>query len=252
MRRKWVWVWPLLLVLAVGVLVAANILRHNSGTTVTVAIAERGVVSESVFASGRFHPAGEHAVFAEAAGRVAEVHVREGDVVKAGDKLMTYDTSEWEKQLAETREQLEIAAISREQERRRSFDAVRGQTDGEKVERALQEEKEAQRLHELRTAAAERTIAELERLIREAVVAAPADGVVAAVVPAPGARLSPGMETFRIADVERLVVKASLSELDAGKVRPGMKAIVTGDAFDAEFEGELVHVSPVPTASTIR
>lgn len=242
MRNKWVWLLGLALV--VGGLAAVNLARLGSSAAVGTVTASTGVVTESVFAGGRFQSAAETSVYAELSGRVAAVHVKPGAAVAAGDPLMTYDTQEWERQLEELRDQLAIARLTREAERRRSFEAARGQAGAAAADDIAAAEENARRLHELQVASTERSIAELTRHIREAVVAAPSDGVVTAAVPASGSRASPGMELFRLADVSQLVVRAALSELDAGKVRPGMKAIVTGDAFEEAYEGELTFVSP--------
>ncbi|TLS51178.1 efflux RND transporter periplasmic adaptor subunit [Paenibacillus antri] len=243
MRKKWLWL--LALVLVVGGLATVNVMRLGSSLTVELATAETGVVAESVFANGRFYPASERTVYADRAGRVAEVHAKPGDAVKAGDPLMTYDAEEWRRQLESERNQLAIAALTREQERKRSFEAVRGQTDAAEAEKTLAAEESAERLYALQTASTEASIEALERNIERSVVLAEADGVVASASVQPGAYVSPGAEAFRLADVSQLLVKAALNELDAGKVRTGMKAIVSGDAFETTFEGELTYVSPV-------
>jgi len=243
MRKKWLWLAGLVLV--VGGLAAVNMVKLGSSLTVETRKAETGVVSESVFANGRFSPASERAVYADRTGRVAAVRAKAGDAVEAGAPLFAYDTAEWERQLEEDRTQLSIARVEREAERKRNFEAVRGQTDPTEAEKVTEAEENAQRLYELRTASLERSIARLEQYVRESTVYADASGVVTASAIEEGARVQEGMEAFRLADVSQLVVEAALNELDAGKVRPGMKAVVTGDAFEASFEGELTYVSPV-------
>ncbi|HZG58615.1 efflux RND transporter periplasmic adaptor subunit, partial [Paenibacillus sp.] len=243
MRKKWVWL--LALVLVVGGLAAVNVARFGASRTVATATAASGVISESVFANGRFEAWSERTIFAERSGRIAAVHARVGDAVRPGDPLMTYNTSEWGRQLEEERDRLTIALLEREAERARHFEAVRGQSDPAEAEKIVEAEERAQRLHEVRVASLTRSVERLAQYIREDDVLSGWSGVVTASALEEGSRVTEGMEAFRLADVSRLVVRASLGELDAGKVRPGMRAVVTGDAFEGSYEGELTYVAPV-------
>jgi|GEM_PF-410451 len=243
MRKKWLWLT--VLVIAVGGLMAVNVMRLSATVTVTTAIAEKGVISESVYSNGRLQPAEERSVYTEISGKIAEVHVREGDRVQAGDKLITYDTEDWQLQLEEARNQVEIAKLQRETERKRNFELVRGQQDAAEVEKVRDAEEHAQRLHELQLASTERSIERLERLVQENSLAAPADGMITSVAVQAGATVPAGYEAVQIVNVSRLLVEAALNELDAGKVQLGMEAVVTGDAFEEQFTGKLKYIAPM-------
>ncbi|MCI3921582.1 efflux RND transporter periplasmic adaptor subunit [Paenibacillus sp. TRM 82003] len=243
MGKKWLWIAGLVLV--VGGLAAVNVVNVGKTLTVTSAEAERGVLSESVYANGRLAAASERSVFTDIGGKVETVHVKEGDEVAANAPLLTFRTDDWERQLAAERNQLEIASVQRTADRRRSFESVRAASDAAEAEKLQTAETNAQRLHELQMEATERNIAELERQIRENVLLAPAAGVVTGVAAQEGATVPAGFEAFRTVDVSQLVVEAALNELDAGKVRIGMEAVVTGDAFEASFPGRLTYIAPV-------
>ncbi len=248
MRKKWVWL--LALALVVGGLAAVNAMKLGSTLAVELRAAETGVIAESVYANGRFAPASETTVYAERSARVVAVFVEPGDAVEPGEPLFEYDAGDWLRRLTEARAELEIADARRDVERKRSFEAVRAQADSAEAEKLLEAEESAQRLHLYQTASLQNEIALLQQYIDEAVVFSEGSGVVASVSLDDGARAQEGMEALRLADVSQLLVKASLTELDAGKVKPGMKAIVTGDAFDASFEGELTYISPVARPAT--
>jgi len=243
MRKKWVWL--LALVLVVGGLAAVNAMKLGSKVTVELRAAEPGVIAESVFANGRFAPALERTVYAERSARVHAVFVKPGDTVQAGDPLFEYDADDWIRRLTEAETQLEIANRQRDIERKRSFEAARAQTDPAEAEKLIEAEESARQLHHYQTASLQNEIALLQQYIGERTVFAEGNGVVTEVSLDAGARAQEGMEALRLADVSQLVVKASLIELDAGKVKPGMKAVVTGDAFEESFEAELTYVSPV-------
>lgn len=242
MGKRWLWIAALALV--VGGLAAVNVVNVGKTQTVTSVAAERGVLTESVYANGRLAAIDERAVFTDVGGYVERVHVKEGDEVAAGAPLLTFRTDEWERELEEERNRLDLAALQRSIDRRRSFEAVKGTDDPEEARRLQEAETAAQRLHELQTITTERNIETLERQIRDNVLAAPAAGVVTGVAAKEGATVPAGYEAFRTVDLSQLIVEAALNELDAGKVRVGMEAIVTGDAFEASFPGELTYVAP--------
>jgi RND family efflux transporter MFP subunit len=248
MRKKWVWL--LALVLVVGGLAAVNAMKLGSKMTVELRAAEPGVVAESVFANGRFAPALERTVYAERSARVHAVFVKPGDAVEAGDPLFEYDADEWIRRLTDVRNQLDIANAQRDIERKRNFESARAQTDPGEAEKLVEAEESARQLHHYQTASLQNEAALLQQNVDERTVFAEESGVVASVSLDAGARAQEGMEALRLADVSQLVVKASLIELDAGKVKPGMKAIVTGDAFEERFEAELTYVSPVARPAT--
>lgn len=236
--------WAALLIVVVGGLAVMNYLRLGFTLTAATVPAETGIITESVFANGRLAPKAERTVFTDRSGKVAVVHVEEGDEVQAGDLLITYDTEEWERQLEEARSQVETAKLQREIERKQHFEQIRGQTDAEEADKVRQAEEQAQRLYELQVAAHQRTIAQLTEQIRDNALTAPVSGVVTMVSVQEGAVVPAGTEAVQIVDLSGLVVEAALNELDAGKVDLGMEAIVTGDAFEEQFSGKLVSIAP--------
>lgn len=55
-----------------------------------------------------------------------------------------------------------------------------------------------------------------------------------------------GAEMFRIGDPERMIVKSSIGEIDAGRVRPGQDVWIRVDAYpDSVYRGRVVRVAPV-------
>jgi Cu(I)/Ag(I) efflux system membrane fusion protein len=75
-------------------------------------------------------------------------------------------------------------------------------------------------------------------------VRAPVDGVVVARDFAPGRRMSPGMECFRIANLDRVWVVADVPQADAELVRPGATARVALPGRPATFTAVVSGVPP--------
>ncbi len=81
-------------------------------------------------------------------------------------------------------------------------------------------------------------------------LAAPFDGIVAAVNVIAGEYASPSQAMIVVSDVDHLQVKTTdLSERDISKVKIGDPARIVVDALGGEYEGEVVGVSPL--ANTI-
>ncbi len=84
---------------------------------------------------------------------------------------------------------------------------------------------------------------------------APATGVVVEKNVVEGARIAPGMELFRLADLGRVWVEAEVFEKDLSMVRNGQHAMVSFEAYPGEmFHGSVTYVYPVvsPEARTGR
>ncbi len=234
--------WGAALVLVVAGLVYVNVMRMGISQEVTLAKAEEGEISESVFANGRIQPADETELYTNVDGKVKEVFVKVGDTVARGDVVMSYDTSDWERQIELERNRIEIEKLQRQIDRKRNYDAAKqGEKDAEQI---LALESDAQKLHELQIRGTENTIAQLREKIAQSVVKADSDGVVTKLNVTEGQTVPSGFMAAVFADVSSLKVSAALNELDAGKVQAGMKAIVTGDAFDDRLDGELTYIAP--------
>ncbi len=92
-------------------------------------------------------------------------------------------------------------------------------------------------------------VAQAERDLDDAVLRAPADGVVAVVGARVGATVSgPGAGAIVLTDVEGREVSAAFAEADATRIEPGQAAVVTFDALPGvSVNGRVLRVDPLPT-----
>lgn len=89
-------------------------------------------------------------------------------------------------------------------------------------------------------------LALLQRKLADAVLRAPANAVVRSRLVEPGEIATPQRAAFSLAIVDPKWVRAYVTETDLGRVRPGMKATVTIDAFRRRgFDGWVGFISPV-------
>src|SRR5262245_41216981 len=84
-------------VVVVGVVIGVSVSRRNDLPEVQAAKVERRAVLESkVTANGEIHPIQFISLQAEVPGRVTDVYVKEGDVVKKGAPLLRVDPTQIE------------------------------------------------------------------------------------------------------------------------------------------------------------
>ena len=215
-------------------------------------------------------------------GRVATVHVDEGDRVEAGQPLVTFETdlqdlqmAEQSARIAEARANLERTRIGprREEVQRARIDyesaevdrkrfeqlwkegvIARREYDGAQVKAALALEtlREAQRggrrediaSAEAALAQAERQLSYLERQRQETVVTAPAAGVVETMDLRPGDLVGANQPVASLLEENQLWVRVYVPEPQLGQVRLGQPAAVFVDTFpDRAFPGKVVEIS---------
>ena len=92
----------------------------------------------------------------------------------------------------------------------------------------------------------EAQLAFLRQQLKDAELFAPVDGVVRTRLLEPGEMASPQKPVFSLAITDPKWIRVYASELDLGKLHPGMTASVTVDSFpDRHFDGWVGFISPV-------
>jgi multidrug resistance efflux pump len=174
-------------------------------------------------------------------GVVAQVRVEEGAHVAAGEVLAALqarqaqlDLDVAEAEVAERQAQLEVAdakALGSQQEAQRLDRLARADAgprqDAERAATAAQVDRGEQRqaAAALRQAQARRALGRYEVEVRE--IRAPVSGRIVRRTTSAGAFVSTATSLFVLEPDGRRVVRAELDETFAGKVRPGMQAMVT-------------------------
>jgi len=80
---------------------------------------------------------------------------------------------------------------------------------------------------------------------RTVTLRAPASGVVVEKSLVEGARVEPGMELFRVADLSRVWIEAEVFEKDLSLIREGLHGMVSLEAYPGEtFHGSVSYVYP--------
>lgn len=214
-------------------------------------------------------------------GRVVGVDVREGDAVKAGQPLVRFETDLGQLQIREQRAVVEEARanLARLRAGPRREEVVRARVQAENAERerkrlrslldqglipsqqyddaataaktALESYRELERgsrIEDVRAAEAaldqaEQRLAFLIRQSQEAVVRAPADGIVETLDLRPGDLVGPNLPVARILEPGQTWVRVWVPEPLLGRVRLGQKAEIAVDTYPGrKFSGRVVEI----------
>jgi membrane fusion protein (multidrug efflux system) len=176
-------------------------------------------------------------VVAEAARRVVELLVEEGDKVKRGELLVRLQDDEQTSALAKAKTLYEQA--EREWERQESLEAK-----GLTTER---EYNDAQAALEQRRIEVE----DAERELGYTRVRATISGTVTQRFVRLGDQVNPGTELFEIIDFDSMVARIYLPEQDLGQLRSGQPARIHAPAIRSEpFEAMVDRVAPIVDAKT--
>jgi HlyD family secretion protein len=234
---------------------------------VTVFRVARGVVEQTVTNSkaGTVKTRSRAKLSPEVGGRVAELSVREGDLVRAGQVLLRIAADDYRARVELQRRSLAAAEATRREaclaadQAVRDHDRYRRLAEDEIVSQELLDQLESKRDVtaagcEAARAAEEQAEAALSLArveLEKTVLRAPFDAVVAEVGTELGEWITPSPPALPVPAVIELIqqtatyISAPLDEVDLAKVRRGQEVRVTLDAYRGQsFAGTVARVAP--------
>jgi len=235
MKVKWKSLIKYGLITGTVLLISRFILfRDNVGTLPVkkVDISAR-VVSRTVAASGEVKSDKEASLSFNIAGRVSDIAVEEGAVVKQGQYLAKVDTAATLQTIQAAKDARDVAIRDRDIyiENYETNQSAVGGTD----EYALQ----IRRLDEL-VSKAEATYKATEAGLRNSYINAPFAGIVLDIMKEPGETTTIGETVIKLADLDNLVFEITLDQEDYGLVAEGQQVNIELDSYENEtFEGTI-------------
>ena len=261
-RRKYRW-WIL------GIVLVAAIVwwprdAAKDGAEPIIATIERGLIENTVTATGKMEPELWVDVGAQVSGQLQTLAVDVGDLVKEGDFLAEIDASVQINRVEASRASLEAEKAQRPA-RVAAVDLARSNLERQK-ELIAQDLTSRTSLDDAinQLAAAESALAELDSRVLsgtaslasdEAQLAfsrifAPMTGTVVAVATTVGQTLNAVQQVptiLRIADLGTMIVRADVSEADVGLLRVGMPAYFTTlGGGERRWQGTVDQILPTP------
>lgn len=224
----------------------------------------RGTVEETVLASGVIEASSLVSVGAEVSGRIKSLSVALGDDVKAGDLIAEIDSLNQENAvkaaeaaLSNISAQREIkeaslaqARVALERAEKLSPNKLISDADYQTAQLAVQTGEAELKSIDAQIQQAELSVESAKLDLDRTRIVAPMDGTVVAVAVEVGQSVNANNSSptiVKVANLDKMVVKAEISEADVPRVQPGQQVYFTilGDP-DTRIDATLRAVEPAP------
>lgn len=200
--------------------------------------------------TANLNPLNSAEVAAEVEGRVLDVLVREGEVVKKGQLLARIDGEalrqnvlEMQAQLTNDEARLKLARLKRDKQRELYQQGFISKLAFDEIENDYQ-------IREGELTARRSQLARAKKSLGETEVRAPMAGTVYARRTQPGEQASKNQKLFAIADLSVLEGSASIPARLVSRLQPGQQARFHVEGQEGAFRGELVRINPVAASAT--
>ncbi len=181
----------------------------------------------------------------EVNGRLKEMLAAEGARVAAGQPLARLDTQRLNLDLQSTRARVAAARIEAANAKRnaaRLSDLAKRHLASP---RDIDDARAAAEAAAAQVHVAEAAQALAEKNLADAVLTAPAAGIVQSRILEPGDMVSPDRPVYTLAMSQPLWARIYIAEPDLGKVKPGMPAVVHSDSYPGQaYRGWIGYISP--------
>jgi RND family efflux transporter MFP subunit len=167
-------------------------------------------------------------LYAEAGGNIKKIHVQEGETVKAGQTLVTFDMEMVNKNINEVQTRLELATITYEKQK-----ALWDQNIGSEMQ-YLQAKNQKESL--------EQSLATLKSQRGKAVMSAPFSGVIDEIIRKTGEMAGPGMPVMRLVNQSKLSVVADVNEKYLGAIAEGKLVQLVFPALGEQYTMDSVQL----------
>jgi HlyD family secretion protein len=270
-RRRWPWLVLTVIVLAAAGTVASIAAKgHGKGDTIApddldirTKKSEIADVQVTVNEVGTIEPSVKVDVKSTLSGKITELLVREGDRVTRGQVLARVEPDVNQAQtLSAVSSELRMAQIHAEDARKDLETNTRLHREGYVSDQGLKDfrVKFDTSIETLEAAKVRNRIVEESGIpvggqvstTQRANVVAPMDGIVIKRDVEVGQTVTSGVSSFNegtvmftVADLGSMLIKASINEVDIGRVRQEMPVTISVDAFPYKtFQGRVTHISP--------
>lgn len=243
--KKWIVLSAAVVITLAGVLLWGFIGTRSAAPPAAGTTAHGRVIAEARVTA---YPGFDVRVGADFAGTLAHVNVIEGDRVKAGQVLATFDASVQQAALVAAQARIKQAEAEIPLA---SLRVKRGETLVK--QRALPREALDERRRDLQVAnarlhTAQAEAKELQAEIDHSAVRSPINGVVLERMVEPGQTIDRGTPLVRVADPAHLRLTADIDEFDADAIAVGDPVVITAEGFPHQsWHGKVEEIPPVIT-----
>lgn len=266
-RRAWKWLLPALAVLLVAALVAGRLIGARRAAAPAagapaqavamvelapgdVVRARRLELTQGLPLTGTLRAADTAMVKARVAGELRDLHVREGDTVKAGEVIARIDATEYQAREQQARQQAD-AARAQVDIAQRQYDNNRALVDQGFISKTALDTSLAN-LNAARANwhAAQAAVEVAHKTLGDTVLTAPIAGVVSQRLAQPGERVGVDTRIVELIDPRRLEFEAILGAGDAVRLAVGQRAHLRVDGVDQPVAARVVRLHPSAQAGS--
>ena len=216
-------------------------LKDKAAENQETVTATRGTITSTVAATGTVKPVNAVDISSQITALVKEIRVKENDYVKTGQVLAVLD----DEALRTTVEKdlYEVNNTEAKYRRAQYLHSIGAKSDAD-LEDAL-----------LNYQTAQATYQEDQSNLAKTVLASPQDGMVLGEPVSVGTLVTAGVTSpvviMMIGDVSQKMVKVKVDETDIGKIKTGLPATFTVDAYpDKTFTGTVTNIGELSTSTT--
>jgi RND family efflux transporter MFP subunit len=227
---------------------ADKVFEFAAGDIATLAPQNLGLV---IPISGSVRPVLQAMVKSKVAGEVAQVHVREGERVVAGQVLVSIDTADLRARndsqqaaVAEAKARLDLARKNEQNNRLLLSKNFISQNAFDSVANSVEVAEAG-----YKSAAAQANIT--QRALADAQIRAPFNGIVAKRVVNVGEKVSSDASVVHVVDLSRMELEAPVPVGDIPSVKVGQEIAFTVDGFAGrDFKGKVERINPAAEAGS--
>jgi HlyD family secretion protein len=245
MKKRIVWTVSLVIILAAGSWGGYRYYNKEDKQTVasySTATVRKGAIEVKISGTGSIQPSARQTLKASTSGTAAKVNYIEGDTVKKGDVLVTYEEDDITNQINSKNIEL----------KKKNLELTNLQTKYKSAEDddARQELVLSIQKQQLDIEIGQEEIAELKANKSIDPILAPIDGVLATFNVEAGDSINPNSELGEIVNFAQLQIVVGVDELDISKVKLDQEAVILVEALpDETYTGKVVAIADEGTAS---
>ncbi len=255
-KKRIIYIVVLILVGAVAMKFISGKPKNENALLGTVKVTRTNIV-EKALAVGAIEPLNEIEVKSKISGVVGKLYIESGDFVKAGQPLLEVKPDPTPLELAQAKRDVEMAQIEKEtlaKELRRSEQLkLKGLIADQDFEKTKQQYSEAELKYQMNKEHLELLEVGKTKIAGkeiETVVKAPLTGYVLEknvnvgdpVVPLTS--YQPGTSLLRMANMNHLIFKGTVDEIDVGKIQEGLPCQIQIGALPGKtIKGHVTHIS---------
>lgn len=256
-RRTKIWIGAVAVAAVGGGVTAVSAARGSDGEDLRTVAAERGTVVDEALAVGRIEPEVEVEVKSQLSGVVRREFADIGDFVRKGEPLLEVQPNPTPQELVQARRQVELEEVALEdlRKKRDRLSALAeknyvSQEEFEAVERQYEQARIQLQMARERLALFEDGRVTIGRENVETVIKSPIDGFILEKAVEIGDPVVPltsfqqGTVLLSMAEMEHLIFRGTVDEIDVGRLEEGMPATIKIGALpEAAVEGVLTSIS---------